>query len=79
MKMTWRQTVAKLRELFHTQVGGDDPQKPCSFPFRFEGKIYNSCTPDGVPAGATSWCATRTNPSTGNAVPGHKGNCRSGL
>lgn len=53
-----------------------DSGKPCVFPFRFEGKIYNSCTTDGSGGRKVPWCATRTNPTTGHTIASFKGDCR---
>ena len=40
-------------------VGGTDPGKPCIFPFKFRGTLYNGCTLDGKePGDVNAWCST---------------------
>jgi len=35
-------------------------QVPCHFPFKFENKIYHSCTTDGPMSGGRPWCSVTT-------------------
>ena len=47
-------------------VGGTDPGKPCIFPFKFRGTLYNDCTLDGnKPGNVNPWCST-VNDDNGN-------------
>ena len=39
-------------------VGGNVPGKPCVFPFRFRGILYNECT---MEMDTKLWCSTSTN------------------
>ena len=83
----WCQQTVFLDQMGHSVVYSHllqegkvgDSGKPCVFPFRFEGKIYNSCTTDGSGGRKVPWCATRTNPTTGHTIASFKGDCRSTL
>ena len=45
-------------------TSGEDPNKPCVFPFIFKGITYNWCTKDGNESGDTeAWCATKVDGS----------------
>ena len=50
-------------------VSGEDPSKPCVFPFVQEGVTYNECAWYG---GYAAWCSTRNN---ANNVTLRRGNC----
>ena len=61
-------------DVCHT-VSGPDVKKPCSFPFRFNGIIYYTCT-DHSADGNIPWCSTLVDDNY-NHVPGggHYGDC----
>ena len=48
----------------------------CKFPFKLDGKEYNSCTTDKDPD-KRHWCSTKTD-SFGVHIRGHWGYCLSG-
>ena len=54
-------------------VSGEDPSKPCVFPFVQEGVTYNECAWSG---GHTAWCSTRND---ANNVTLRRGDCAGGL
>ena len=56
-------------------VSGPGANKPCMFPFRFNGVNYNTCTLDSAEENKP-WCSTRVD-GNNNHVPGggHYGNC----
>ena len=49
-----------------TLPGSDDPNRPCVFPFTFDGVTYNGCTKDNGDA----WCATKV--TTYTVIAGYK-------
>ena len=67
-----------------TTASSSDAGKPCVFPFRFNGVLYNECTLDGNSPGETvPWCSTMTD-SNDNHVGGQgkwgfcSSNCQTG-
>ena len=52
-------------------VSGAKPNLPCVFPFRYNGRVYNSCVSAGFD---DPWCSTLTN-MFGVHVNGNWGNC----
>ena len=50
--------------------------QPCKFPFKLDGKEYNSCTTDKDPD-KRHWCSTKTDRFDVH-VKGHWGYCLSG-
>ena len=52
-------------------VSGAKPNLPCAFPFRYNGRVYNSCVSAGFD---DPWCSTLTN-MFGVQVNGNWGNC----
>ena len=56
-------------------TGGADPKRPCIFPFKDGGTLYNGCTLDNKePGDVKPWCST-LNDAYGNAKKW--GNCGS--
>ena len=56
--------------------GGPDSNKPCVFPFIYNGIEYTACTTvenDGI-----AWCSTEVDVLNGNYVEGKWGNCGPG-
>ena len=53
-----------------TKHGSGDPNAPCIFPFKFNGKTYNSCTLDNYKENR-AWCSTMVD-ETGKHVSGRK-------
>ena len=56
--------------------GGPDSNKPCVFPFIYNGIEYTACTTvenDGI-----AWCSTEVDVINGNYVGGKWGNCGPG-
>ena len=49
-------------------VGGPDQGRPCMFPFKFQGKIYNECPVARLEDPSKTWCSTMG----GNHVAGLK-------
>ena len=49
-------------------VGGPDQGRPCMFPFKFQGKIYNECPVAHLEDPSKTWCSTMG----GNHVAGQK-------
>ena len=61
-------------EMACTTTSGDDPDKPCIFPFKFRGITHNNCTLIGnEPGKVSAWCSTKVDDS-GKHVGGGKGN-----
>ena len=66
--------------VFQTDSGENDcytvNQKPCVFPFRFNGESYHRCTLDQADEPGAAWCSTLVD-ENGNHVSGggHYGNC----
>ena len=58
----------------HTN-GGADPNKPCVFPFNYNGINYTSCTT--VENNGIHWCSTEVD-ANGNHVGVQWGNCGPG-
>ena len=58
-------------------VSGADPNKPCIFPFKFDGITWNTCTNVDDPS-APFWCSTKVD-DEGNHIggQGNWGNCAS--
>ena len=56
-------------------VSGPGANKPCIFPFRFNGVSYNTCTLDSAEENKP-WCSTLVDENN-NHVPGggHYGDC----
>merc|ERR1711971_144390 len=54
-------------------IGGPTPNKPCIFPFRFNGVTHNSCTSVNI---NQPWCSTATL-SDGSHITGQYGLCPS--
>ena len=43
-----------------TTTTGDDPNKPCVFPFKFKDETYNYCTTtSNDPDDTKAWCSTK--------------------
>ena len=56
-------------------ISGADPNKPCIFPFKFDGQTWNTCTNVDDPSGPY-WCSTKVD-DQGNHIggQGNWGNC----
>ena len=52
--------------------GGDDPGKPCVFPFTYKELTYTECTT--FENNGTHWCSTEVDAS-GSYIDGKWGNC----
>ena len=52
--------------------GGDDPGKPCVYPFTYKEITYTECTT--FENNNTHWCSTEVDAS-GNYIDGKWGNC----
>ena len=52
--------------------GGDDPGKPCVYPFTYKERTYTECTT--FENNNTHWCSTEVDAS-GNYIDGKWGNC----
>lgn len=51
-------------------VSGPKPDKPCIFPFKYDGKIFKTCTYYDYDVGEDqAWCATKVD-SSGNYIYG---------
>ena len=57
-------------------VSGPGANKPCIFPFRYNGVSYNTCTLDSADEENKPWCSTLVDENN-NHVPGggHYGDC----
>merc|ERR1712008_505036 len=60
--------VCKVSEDKCKTVGGPSANQPCIFPFKWNGKNYNSCPVDSDDTNET-WCSTKTD-SNGNHITG---------
>ena len=54
--------------------GGEDPGKPCIFPFSYKGIEYTECTT--IDNDRKHWCATKVD-TNGSYIDGKWGNCNS--
>ena len=52
-------------------IGGNFPNKPCIFPFKFDGSTYYNCKHEDD---SPSWCSTKVD-ENGNHVKGNWGDC----
>ena len=71
----WLSYICEARPF--TTVGGDDPGKPCHFPFKAttNSSWSHSCFYDKDVLGrAVAWCATEVD-ADGVVVPGKTGSC----
>ena len=57
-------------------VSGADPNKPCIFPFTFNGETHYGCIWDPNDSSAPAWCSTNVD-DEGNHIgdQGNWGNC----
>ena len=66
------------QDVCHTESDGPSAgaNKPCIFPFRYDGISYNTCTYVNSDNENKPWCSTRVD-NNRNHVPGggHYGNC----
>ena len=58
-------------------IDGPGVGKPCIFPFKFQGKEYNTCTKDGGADVHEWWCATVVD-DKGEHISGQWGKCSKG-
>ena len=54
--------------------GGPDPDKPCVFPFIFNGSMYNECPTVKYDQPYQPWCSTEVD-SNGHYISGKWGFC----
>jgi len=52
-------------------------RKPCVFPFKYKGTVYEGCTTDHS-ENNEPWCATAVDPETGEALSGFWEDCGNG-
>ena len=70
----WKMIYSNFSLLGHQRrnecqtVGGPDQGRPCMFPFKFQGKIYNECPVAHLEDPSKTWCSTMG----GNHVTGQK-------
>merc|ERR1712130_891922 len=65
--VTTTTAAADLRRTCNT-VSGPSAEKPCVFPFTWQGKTFNSCTKEGDDQGKL-WCSTMVD-QAGNHITG---------
>jgi len=74
-KVMTKNDILKLQRMYRCEksstcktVGGPSPNQPCVFPFKWNGKTYNSCPIDSDDTNET-WCSIKTD-SNGNHITG---------
>ena len=65
--------LSASQKCLETNGGGPQTYKPCVFPFRLRGTVYNECTSDTEISGK-KWCSTEVD-SSGEHKKGQWGFC----